>query len=64
MGLIWITFRPCFSMYLALMPFGSEEVMYLLILCVLISWPVIIIFFMLFCSYLLQMAGGLWYWAL
>ena len=33
--------------------------MYLLILCVLISWPVIIIFFMLFCSYQLQMAGGL-----
>ena len=32
--------------------------MYLLILCVLISWPVIIIFFMLFCSYHLQMAGG------
>ena len=42
---------------------GSEEVMYLIILCVLISWPVII-FFMLFCSYHLQMAGGLWHCAL
>ena len=32
--------------------------MYLLILCVLNSWPVIIMFFMLFCSCHLQMAGG------
>ena len=31
--------------------------MYLLILCVLFSWPVVIIFLYLFCSYHLQMAG-------
>ena len=32
--------------------------MYLLILCVFSSWPVVIIFLYLFCSYHLQMAGA------
>ena len=32
--------------------------MYLLILCILTFWPVIIMFFMLFCSHHLQMAGA------
>ena len=32
--------------------------MYLLILCVLFSLPVVIIFLYLFCSYHLQMTGG------
>ena len=30
---------------------GSEEVMYLLVLCKLFSWPVVIICLYLFCSY-------------
>ena len=35
--------------------------MYLLILCEYFSGPVVIIFLYLFCSYHLQMVGGLWH---
>ena len=38
--------------------YGSEEVMYLLILCVLISWPVIIMFLCCFVAVTCRWQGG------
>ena len=48
MFLLWLNYCIC----------GSEEVMYLLILCVLFSWPVVIIFYTYFVAITCRWQGA------